>query len=291
MRPNRCPGCYGANLESNHCIDCGWQLAFVDGFPAYAPELARSGDGFDPALHAELASLEARNFWFRARNKLIVHALKTRMPTMGAFLEIGCGTGYVLSDIINAFPTLDAMGSELFTEGLGYAANRLPSVSLMQMDARRIPFRDCLDVVGAFDVLEHIAEDEHVLREIHGALKPQGMLLLTVPQHPWLWSRQDEYAHHVRRYHRRDLKAKLENAGYAITWETSFVTLLLPLLMVSRMSPWKRVDDDPFVEFRIPRWLDASLYGVLRAEASLINAGIRLPVGGSLMIAATKRSA
>ena len=68
------------------------------------------------------------------------------------------------------------------------------------MDARNIPFRDEFDVIGAFDVLEHIDEDVAVIDEVRKALRPGGGFLMSVPQHPALWSQQDERAFHVRRY-------------------------------------------------------------------------------------------
>jgi SAM-dependent methyltransferase len=207
---------------------------------------------------------------------------------MRSFLEIGCGTGFVLNGVRTAFPGVDAAGSELFVEALGYASERLPGVHFMQMDARHIPFRQALDVVGAFDVIEHIEDDEGVLREVHLALRPGGTLLLTVPQHPWLWSDQDDYAHHVRRYTRDELQGKLRAAGFKVAWQTSFVSLLLPMMLLSRLGGRGARNPDPFREFRIPRWLDAALYLVMRVEIGLIKLGVRMPVGGSLMMVAKK---
>ncbi len=288
MLINHCLACDGTRIQDGRCVTCGWQAPTISGFQAFAPDLASSRDSFDPALHVQLAELEAGNFWFRARNELIVNALKTHAPGMRSFLEIGCGTGFVLSGVKQAFPEVDAAGSELFVEALQYASRRLPDVHFMQMDARRIPYRDCLDVVGAFDVIEHIEDDAGVLLDIHKALRPGGTLLLTVPQHRWLWSAQDEFAHHVRRYTRRELQEKLRAAGFSPTWHTSFVTLLLPMMLVSRLIGGKGENSDPFREFRIPRWLDSLLHLVMRMEIGLINLGIRMPVGGSLVMAAKK---
>ena len=78
------------------------------------------------------------------------------------------------------------------------------------MDARRIPFEREFDVVGAFDVLEHIVEDEDVLGQMFKATRPGGGLLVTVPQHPFLWSASDEHAMHQRRYSRAELRRKVE---------------------------------------------------------------------------------
>lgn len=288
MQSNHCLACNGAVIQDGRCDACGWQPARIAGFDAYAPDMADSRDSFDPALHVELAKLEAGNFWFRARNELILHALRTFAPDMRSFLEIGCGTGFVLNGVRTAFPGVDAAGSELFVEALGYASKRLPGVDFMQMDARHIPFRQALDVVGAFDVIEHIEDDEGVLREVHLALRPGGTLLLTVPQHPWLWSDQDDYAHHVRRYTRKELQDKLRAAGFTVAWQTSFVSLLLPMMLLSRLGGRGSKNPDPFREFRIPRWLDAALYLVMRAEIGLIKLGLRMPVGGSLMMVAKK---
>lgn len=262
----------------------------MDGFPAFAPELAGGGDGFDPALFAELARLEARNFWFRARNRLIVWALRRFFGDARSLLEIGCGTGFVLSGIAAALPHFRLAGSEADAGGLGFAARRVSGAELMQMDARRIPFEAEFDVVGAFDVIEHIEDDRAVLREMHRAARPGGGILLTVPQHPFLWSEYDVRARHVRRYRARELREKVLDAGFEIVTMASFVSLLLPLMMLSRLAQRApKSDYDPLVELRLPGWLNALLEAVLDLERRLIRAGVRFPAGGSLLLVANKK--
>ena len=138
--------------------------------------------------------MEAANFWFRARNELILWALQTYKQNASTFLEVGCGTGFVLSGIAKMDAEMALSGSEIFLAGLSYAAARAPSAQIMQMDARHVPFVDEFDAIGAFDILEHIEEYEAVLTQLHKALKPGRVLLLTIPQHPWLWSANDDYA-------------------------------------------------------------------------------------------------
>ena len=133
-------------------------------------------------------------------NDLIVWALGKYGAGVSSFMEIGCGTGFVLQGIAGHFPKMRLVGSEIYPEGIAFAAERIARGEFMQMDARYIPFVDEFDAIGAFDVLEHIYEDEAVLEQIYQALKPYGFLMLTVLQHRWLWSRIDEYACHVRRY-------------------------------------------------------------------------------------------
>lgn len=114
-------------------------------------------------------------------------------------------------------------------------------------------------------------------------------MLATVPQHPSLWSVQDDAAHHVRRYRRGELEDRMRAAGFEILYSTSFVSLLLPALFMSRRRMHDvRTEHDPFAEFRIPRWLDATLGAVMAIERMLLLAGIRMPVGGSRLVVARK---
>ena len=97
--------------------------------------------GFKANYFKKLAELESGNFWFRARNRLILFAVNQYCPTLKSFLEIGCGTGFVLSAISQKFPETKLFGSEYFEEGLVFARQRLPNAKLSQMDARDIPYK------------------------------------------------------------------------------------------------------------------------------------------------------
>lgn len=286
----RCMSCSALFAgESWRCPSCGHAPGIVAGFPALAPELAHGGAGFEPGAYAELARLESDNFWFRARNHLIIWALRRHVRHMRRFLEIGCGTGYVLSGVARAFPGITMTGSEVFSVGLPFAASRLDRAELLQMDARRMPYVEEFDVIGAFDVLEHIEEDDAVLSQMLQALRPGGTAIITVPQHPWLWSRQDEYAHHVRRYRVGELREKVQRAGFQVRYATSFVTLLLPAMLVSRML--RRRDGpggDPLGELRLPAVIDRPFGWIMHLERMGMRLGIRFPVGGSLLLVAGK---
>lgn len=271
------------------CPVCGHEPVRLNGVEAHAPEFANGGGGFKLEYFAELAKLEAANFWFRARNELIRWALRKYKPKAHNFLEVGCGTGFVLSGIANAHPEIALSGSEIFLAGLSYATERVPAAHFMQMDARHVPFVDEFDTIGAFDVLEHIAEDEAVLAQLHRALKPSGVLLLTVPQHPWLWSASDEYACHVRRYTRLEIEAKVRESGFVLLKSTSFVTTLLPAMMLSRgFQKQKKGDFDPASELKINAAVNKAFYRLMMLELAGIKLGMNYPVGGSRLIVARK---
>lgn len=245
---------------------------------------------FPPASFARLAALEDRNYWFRARNRLIVWALRRHFPDMRRYLEVGCGTGCVLGAVESAFPQVSALGGEMHGAGLEQAARRVQRARLVQMDATRIPFRGEFDVVGCFDVLEHVPQDEEVLAQLRGALRDGGGVIITVPQHRFLWSAADEYAGHVRRYRRAEILAKLEAAGFRPLLVTSFVSVLLPLMWAAR-ARHRRLDAryHPQAELEVGRAANLLLEAALDFERALIALGARFPFGGSLLVVAQKQ--
>lgn len=256
---------------------------------AFSPALAVSGSGFKASHFAKLAQNEERNFWFRSRNRLLIWAMCRYFPKAQSLLEIGCGTGYVLLGMRQALPRLTLVGSEVFSTGLEFAAQRLPGVDLFQMDATSIPYQDEFDVIGAFDVIEHIKADEMVLAQMYQAVKPGGGILITVPQHMFLWSQADEEAMHERRYSVRELREKMRRAGFKVAMTTSFVSLLFPVMAAQRLSK-RRPDPNYSVhsELAIGGLANWGMERTLSVERGLIKTGARFPVGGSLLAVARK---
>jgi SAM-dependent methyltransferase len=270
------------------CPACGHLTAQAESIATFAPELADTISGFDPKAFDELAELEAEHFWFVARNELIVGLATRFFPEARRFLEVGCGTGFVLRAIAGSRRWERLAGSELHPAGLAHARKRLPSeVELVQMDARNIPALGVFDLTGAFDVIEHIEDDEAVLRGMRTATQTGGGTIVAVPQHPWLWSHADDFAHHQRRYRRGELEAKLLRNGFEVLFSSSFTALLLPLMAASRLTTRKNEpDDDVFREFRLNRHVNDVFTAVLRAEVHMTLAGWRWPAGGSRIVVA-----
>ncbi len=272
------------------CPKCGYQPVLRDGIYQFTEEPPDTHAGFKPEYFARLAEIEESNFWFRARNELIQWALRNYFPEAESFLEVGCGTGFVLAGIQEKFPKMRLAGSEIFADGLAVAKARLPNVELYHMDARRIPFEREFDVVGAFDVLEHIIEDGNVLAEMFNAAQPGGGLLITVPQHPFLWSASDDYAMHQRRYNCNELRGKAESAGFQIERISSFNSLLLPLMIWSRLQRKRNHDFQPWREFEIRPALNKTLESILTFERMILKTGASFPAGGSLLLVGRKPS-
>jgi 2-polyprenyl-3-methyl-5-hydroxy-6-metoxy-1,4-benzoquinol methylase len=183
----------------------------------------------------------------------------------------------------------DLIGSEALLAGLRHAKRRLPDLEFVQLDARDLPYFGEFDAIGAFDVVEHIEEDDAVLASFHRALKPGGRLFITVPQHMWLWSAVDEQAMHKRRYTREEMRCKLVAAGFQILHFTSFVTALLPVLWATRFAKRGASDSEASSsELAISPFLNALFAIVMRIDEALIRVGISLPVGGSLLAVAAR---
>jgi SAM-dependent methyltransferase len=271
------------------CPYCGHSPEVHDGYVSFSPDLARTSDGFKADYFPRLALFEAANFWFRSRNRLLVWALRSFFPNTRSLLEIGCGTGFVLAGFRQAFPELKLCGSEAFTSGLAFAEHRLPGITLLQMDVRQIPYGEEFDVIGSFDVLEHVEEDETALLQMFCATRIGGGILLTVPQHPFLWSAADDYSFHKRRYTRHELVSKVERAGFKIVRVTSFVSLLLPLMILSRLKQ-RGIDSrfNPLTELKVRPVLSWMLEKALSVERAAIERGISFPMGGSLLVVAVK---
>jgi 2-polyprenyl-3-methyl-5-hydroxy-6-metoxy-1,4-benzoquinol methylase len=203
---------------------------------------------FDPTFFALLFEVEDRHFWFRSRNRIIaalVKRLTAELRTGFRVLEVGCGTGNVLRVLDQACPNGTVVGMDLFAEGLKYARGRT-TTALVQGDMHQPPFTNQFDIIGLFDVLEHLPDDGQVLCDLQAMLRENGVLLLTVPAHPGLWSYFDEASRHCRRYQPDELKQKLIETGYDIEYSTQYMMSIFPLVWIGRrLSSLRRGDSRP----------------------------------------------
>jgi SAM-dependent methyltransferase len=254
--------------------------------------------GYDPAFFDTLIQAEERHFWFRHRNEVIeavTASLVSHLPDGYRVLEFGCGTGNTLRALERACSRGRIVGMDLYHQGLSIARRRV-GCALIQGDAANMPFAGAFDVVAAFDVLEHLAEDERVLRELRRRLNPGGVLIATVPAHMTLWSYADEAAHHCRRYAPERLRDVLGAAGYRVQYLTQFMAPLYPLVWLGRRLAASKAratgGEKPFEmlsrELRVvPGWNEVVSL-LLKVELPLLRAQKTVPIGTSLLAVATR---
>ncbi len=138
-------------------------------------------------------------------------------------------------------------------------------------------------------MLEHISDDELVIRNIHDMLRPGGRVILTVPAHRWLWSRIDELSSHHRRYNRKGLASLLGSAGFEVLESRYFFTALVPGLLarsfLSRNATWETVESG--CGLKVSRLGNLAL-GLAAGPGDALLSPLRRITGGSLLAVACK---
>lgn len=271
------------------------QYTMIDGIKCFSPEVASSYADY-PDGGFDITDKNGENsFWVSSRNRLFKGIVYDQMVPTGKtkLLEIGCGTGNFIQHIVEN-KNLEITGSEVYLKGLLYAQKKLPNVDFIQFDVTQGVVGEEFDLIIAFDVIEHIENDIAALSNINRMLRKGGGLILTVPQHMFLWSTLDEIVKHKRRYSRLELVTKLKEDGFDISYATSFLFVLFPLMLISRFFDKKRdqsQSDEVALEKRVkfPNALNWIFDRFMRIDEALIRLGISLPFGGTLIVVARKR--
>ena len=190
----------------------------------------------DSFVYDELAAVERTHWWFQGRRRILADVLRRRLGTGragdGSIVDVGCGTGEML-DMVSEFGPVTGLDASPIA--VGYCRQRFGDTVDVRLG--RIPedVPDGVGVVTAFDVVEHLEDDDKALRGICDRLAPGGVFVCTVPAFPFLWSGHDEVHHHYRRYTRAVLRQRLEEAGFAVERLTYFNTLLFPAAAAVRL--------------------------------------------------------
>ena len=181
-----------------------------------------------------LKDLEADHWWFAGRRHVIAAALRfASLPTHARILDAGCGSGGNLP-MLARHGTV--WGFERDPEARAIAVARQTATVAPGALPGEIPFAPMtFDAIGLFDVLEHLEHPVESLRALRERLSTEGVVILTVPAHPWLWGAHDVIHAHQRRYTPRALRAELEASGLRVERLTYTNTLLFPLAIVQRL--------------------------------------------------------
>ncbi len=201
----------------------------------------------DRMIYDRMAEHDSTHWWYRARRDILASVVsrKVRLPQEARILEIGCGTGHNLAMLAN-FGSVDAIEIDETSAAIAVARLNKPVSDARLPELNGIP-KGAFDMVALLDVLEHIEDDQAALIAIAERLKPGGTILLTVPQHPWMWSGHDVANHHFRRYTKATLRQVVSKAGLKFDLLTHFNSLLFPLAaadrLVARVSKREGSDD------------------------------------------------
>lgn len=206
--------------------------------------------------------------WFVFRRKLFYNFIKNKKSA--SILDIGCSSAIFLKYLKKqGFANL---------EGLEPSENLRKEGHLDITIHKKLPAKK-YDVIFLLDVLEHIEDDEQMLKDIKNALKEHGTFYISVPAHPFLWSHHDVVNHHYRRYTKNELKEKLRRAGFKIkrlTYWNMFAFFPMALLRIfKRNSKSSAIENNSKIVLAV--------YGVILAIENQLIKFFNLPIGVSII--------
>jgi hypothetical protein len=236
--------------------------------------------------------LEESSFWFLHRNRVLSQLLKMWKPS-GPFIDVGGGNGFVAKGLQE--DGVEAIVLEPGLQGALNAHQRGLQVIHASLDDKLFPDQS-VSAFGLCDVLEHIEKDQDFLHLLSAKLAPHGYAFITVPALQWLWSFEDEFAGHFRRYTTHSLSQKVAQAGLHVRYCSYFFSFLpLPIFFLrslpTKLGTRKALDMNKVTGEHTPpsqglskRILDA----LLQRELKLINQNRRMFWGSSIVLVAEK---
>lgn len=237
----------------------------------------------DSAYGARYRELFQRHWWWRARERVILNALRAHRPDAGwrDVLDVGCGDGLF-------FDELARLPGVRLVEGVE------PSEALVSPDGphrARIhvaPFDASFDngrrysLVLMLDVLEHLADPAAALRHALSLLEPRGVFLATVPAFMGLWTRHDDLNHHYIRYDKTSFGALAVEAGLRVDESRYFFRWTAAAKIGTRVKE-ALIPGDPALPPVPPALLNRALYALSRLEERVLGR-VPVPFGSSLLV-------
>ncbi len=239
--------------------------------------------------------VEDRSFWFCHRNDCILELLK-QFPPGGIVYDIGGGNGFVAKALEDkGFQTVLVEPGQ---SGIDNARKRgLKNMIYARLEDLDPQFHS-LPAVGLFDVLEHIENPAEFLKILSSVMIPGGMLYITVPDFGFLWSHEDVFARHFRRYSLKNIKRVLIENGFTIEYAAYFFLLLPVFIFLLRVIPYrvgfrkrelhtvkKKINRD-HAQIQEAGILGKWVHKIFRWELKRIRRKKNIPFGSSCLLAA-----
>ena len=243
-------------------------------------------------FYTEYSQIEDTHWWFRGRREIFTRLLApfTAGPPL-RILDIGFGTGAMLT-FLSRYGAVTGM--DMSVDAIRFARTRCDRPMLLG-DITRVPLADAsIDLVTAFDIIEHVDDDGAALGELARICRPGGHMLITVPAFQFLWGNQDVISHHRRRYTLREVGERVRAAGFAPRRLSYFNALLFPVVAAVRVA--RRLRGEPVGEIKSdftmtkPGMMNDVLTRVFAAEGRMLTRW-RLPVGVSVVCLAERQAA
>ena len=229
-----------------------------------------------------MEDLEDTYWWYVARRTIVCETVKRFLANNSEVLDFGSGSGGIARAL--SADGYKVVAADVSTEALAACCR----AGLDTMDLKTTwPAAGSVDCILACDVLEHVKEDVELLQKLRVALRPNGLLIATVPAYNFLWSGEDYISDHVRRYTRPLLERHAREAGFTIEKGSYFNTFLLPLITAVLLYKRFLKPRDMYVsDIRpLPQWQNKILSKILTSELFVLPR-CDLPVGASILVVA-----
>jgi SAM-dependent methyltransferase len=232
-----------------------------------------------------LYEVENEHWWFTARKEILLRYLDARLPLppTARLLDVGCGTGAILESFSRRY---QAFGTDTAPQAIAFCRERgLQRLHCGTLDT--YPLSEPFDLITMLDMLEHVEDDDGLLRTGRRLLSDGGHILIAVPAFPSLWSKHDDILHHKRRYTRRGLRRLVEHAGFTVEHLTFLNCFLFPVAWMKRVAA-SATGTGEANDLEIPsRPLNGALREIFRIERRILPRA-SLPIGLSLLCLARK---
>lgn len=253
---------------------------------------------YDEKMHGDLLRIEDKSWWFKHRNKMIETGINRYPPSENTIVDVGGGNGYVAAYLKDCGYKIVLF--EPGIQGIINAKSRgIDNLICAPLNATTAK-ANSIGSIGIFDVLEHMENEREFLNEMYRALKPDGLIYITVPAHMFLWSDEDESAGHFRRYSLKSLCEVLTANGFEVLFGTYFFRLLALPIFIFRTLPYKlfkknkpnnapgnRLKSSSFI---VPNFIERIMSLWLGNEIRKMKRG-KISSGASIFVIAKKISA
>ena len=217
-------------------------------------------EGYPPGIE--------RHFWNIARNDLVYRWLQPRLKQGELVMDVGCGTGIVVSDLKSR--GLNIQGVELGPAPItpGLESDIRTDTNLFDLDEA---LKHEIRTVLLLDVIEHMQERREFLQRIHRELPNCHTVLVTVPARMEIWSEYDKYWGHHLRFDRPGLGRDIAAGGYTVNKSAYFFHWIYFVSLVLRVFGLaKSTDFQPIAERGIKAFFHRLLGSLTRLESRLL---------------------
>lgn len=250
--------------------------------------------------YKEYYDLERQHWWFVAREKIISNYIKKLIQDKVLIndkikiLNIGCGPGRSSQYLSN----FGAVTSVEYDKECCEFASKMTGLEIINGSITELTFSDkSFDLVCAFDVIEHVEDDQLAVSEMKRVAKDGAVLLITVPAFMSLWSHHDVINHHFKRYKTKEIEKLFDkqNDGSKVFMSYFNFILFLPIYTIRQLSNLlisdkKRPGSGSDFETFKPGILNNILFRIMVFESQLINLNFKLPFGVSIIYSWKKKT-